>query len=111
MRPDAVTPELREEVFRLDGYRCVARIVAPQIGERLDPCQNRWGAVMVASGRLPVSALTLDHVKDEPMMGKRAPSDERHLVSLCWHHHLDGWATAHRPELRAYLANRSGAAV
>ena len=36
-------------------------------------------------------------------MGKRAPSDAAHLVTLCWHHHLDGWATAHRPELRAYL--------
>jgi hypothetical protein len=48
--------------------------------------------------------LTLDHVKDQPRMGVRAPSDERHLVSLCAHHHLDGWATGHRPDLRNYLA-------
>jgi hypothetical protein len=49
--------------------------------------------------------LTLDHVRDEPMMGKRAPSDERHLVSLCEFHHLwSSWATSHRPELRDYLA-------
>lgn len=48
--------------------------------------------------------LTLDHVKDEPRMGKRAPSDEWHLVAMCEAHHLwNGWATAHRPELRAYL--------
>lgn len=47
--------------------------------------------------------LTYDHVKDEPMMGKRAPSDPAHLVSLCWHHHLDGWATSNRPALRQYL--------
>jgi hypothetical protein len=38
------------------------------------------------------------------MMGKRAPSDMAHLVTLCEHHHLDGWATSHRPLLRRYLA-------
>jgi hypothetical protein len=37
------------------------------------------------------------------MMGKRAPSDLAHLVSVCEWHHLYGWATSHRPELRAYL--------
>ena len=48
--------------------------------------------------------LQLDHVKAEPRMGKRAPSDARHLVTLCRGHHIDtGWATAHRPELREYL--------
>lgn len=52
--------------------------------------------------------ITLDHVKEHLMMGKKAPDDEMHLVSLCWHHHLDGWATAHRPALRAYLAQYGG---
>jgi hypothetical protein len=52
--------------------------------------------------------LTLDHVKDQPMIGKRAPSDMAHLVTLCWHHHLDGWATSHRPELRDYLRSKAG---
>ena len=48
--------------------------------------------------------LTLDHVKDFPMMGKRAPSDERHLVTICLNHHVNtGWATSHRAILRAYL--------
>lgn len=51
--------------------------------------------------------MTLDHVKDEPMMGRRAPSDEGHLVTLCWEAHVNtGWATSHRPELRAYLAQK-----
>jgi len=36
-------------------------------------------------------------------MGKRAPSDYFHLATICHHHHLDGWATAHRPLLREYL--------
>jgi len=84
MKRDPVTPELREAVFRRD-MGCIA----PFIEKTIDLCSGR---------------LTLDHVKDQPMMGKRAPSDMEHLVTVCWHHHLDGWATAHRPELRAYLA-------
>lgn len=53
--------------------------------------------------------LTLDHVKDQPRMGKRAPSDVRHLVAICRGHHIDtGWATSHRPELREYLRNVNG---
>lgn len=110
MRPDAVTPELRAEVLAADGYRCVARMIRCDHARDLDACRNRWGAVVIESGRYPLSALTLDHVKDEPMMGKRAPSDRKHLATLCWHHHLDGWATAHRPELRSYIARREGVA-
>ena len=80
---DPVTPALRLAVLERD-QGCVAR----QLGADAADCR---------------SPLTLDHVKDQPMMGKRAPSDAAHLVTLCWPHHLDGWATAHRPELRAYL--------
>lgn len=69
------------------------------------------GCVAVALGEHPSTCggrLTLDHVKDRPMMGRRAPSDERHLVALCEQHHLwSGWATSHRPELREYLAGVS----
>ncbi len=66
------------------------------------------GCVAVALGEPPADCggrLTLDHVKSQPMMGKRAPSDEQHLVALCERHHLwTGWATSHRPALREYLA-------
>lgn len=79
---DPVTPATYNHVLLRDG-----RCVAPRLGAT-DPCSGRT---------------TLDHVRDQPMMGKRAPSDERHLAAICWHHHLDGWATSHRPELRAYL--------
>lgn len=82
-RRDPVTEQVRSAVLRRD-----AGCVAP-----------RLGATTLCDGRL-----TLDHVKDQPMMGKRAPSDPRHLATLCWSHHMDGWATSHRPELRAYLA-------
>jgi len=79
-----VTPELRLAVLERDGD-CVAGWVC---GHEGDECRGR---------------LTLDHVKDQPRMGKRAPSDMAHLVTVCEHHHLDGWATSHRPELREYL--------
>lgn len=78
---DPVSGDLRSEVLNRDGG-CVAVILGAE------GCRGR---------------LTLDHVKDEPRMGRRAPSDARHLVTLCEHHHLDGWATSHRSELRAYL--------
>jgi hypothetical protein len=83
MRRDPVTPDLRLAVLHRDNG-----CVAVWLGEFGAECRGR---------------LTLDHVKDQPMMGKRAPSDMAHLVALCEHHHLDGWATSHRPELRAYL--------
>jgi hypothetical protein len=81
---DPVSPELREAVLRRDRG-----CVAPRLGATEYDCHGR---------------LTLDHVKDQPMMGKRAPSDLSHLATLCWTHHLDGWATSHRPQLREYLA-------
>ena len=65
------------------------------------------GCVAVRLGADPSDCrgrLTLDHVKDQPAMSLRAPSDSAHLVSICEAHHLwNGWATSHRPELRAYL--------
>ena len=83
-RRDPVTPELRIAVLERDR-RCVASMFSDT-----DECRGR---------------LTLDHVKDQPRMGKRAPSDRAHLVAICRAHHLDnGWATSHRPELREYLA-------
>ena len=79
---DPVDARLRIEVLTRDGD-CVAAL----LGE--PDCRGR---------------LTLDHVKDHARMGRRAPSDARHLVTICEHHHLgSGWATSHRPELRAYL--------
>jgi hypothetical protein len=82
-KADPVTPELRVAVFLRDKA-----CVAVTLGEDPSTCHGR---------------ATLDHVKDQPRMGKRAPSDARHLVTVCEHHHLEGWATSHRPELREYL--------
>jgi hypothetical protein len=88
-RKDPVTQEMALAVFARDEG-----CVAPRLG----------GSFMDCGGRN-----TLDHVRDEPMMGKRAPSDERHLVTLCEQHHLwTSWATSHRPELRDYLRRVNG---
>lgn len=86
-RKDPVTPQVALEVFNRDKG-----CVAVELGEWASSCEGR---------------LTLDHVRDHAMMGKRAPSDAAHLVALCWHHHLDGWATSHRPLLREYLESVS----
>jgi hypothetical protein len=46
-----------------------------------------------------------DHVHEHAggTKGKRAPTTMDTLVILCHHHHQDGWATAHRPEIREYI--------
>jgi len=82
--------EKRGETATIPG--CVASVVDPFTS---GPC---WGR------------LTLDHVKDVARMGKRAPTDADHMVSLCQGHTEDGmqagrqWNTAHRAVLRWYLA-------
>lgn len=106
-RKDPVVKDVAREVLRRDNYECVAPKIARENLEEIDRCQAKWGQPLLGSvdDGTAVGYLTLDHVRDHPMMGKRAPSDIQHLVTLCYHHHLDGWATAHRPELRAYLAS------
>lgn len=43
----------------------------------------------------------VDHVKDEPRMGKRAPDDEFHLVAMCQEHN-----TWHPPRKELRWAER-----
>ena len=96
-RRDPVTPEVRLAVLKRDSGCVAVRLGADPAG-----CAG---------------PLQIDHVKDQPHIGDpivkrgperkhryRAPSDLAHLVSMCRGHHVDnGWATAHRPELREYL--------
>ena len=94
-----VTPQVAAEVMQRDGG-CVAVLLGAA-----DDCRDKWGTAVRSDAK---AALTLDHVRDQPMMGKSAPSDARHLVTLCWGHHLHGWATSHRPEIREYLERVNG---
>lgn len=93
-----MTLGLRAEVLARDKG-CLANLLGAT-----DNCRDKWGAVLPLQGRYAHSRLELDHIREQPMMGKRAPSDAEHLLTLCpWHHRDSGWATSHRPELRAYL--------
>lgn len=93
---DPVTPEVRTQVLVRDQMEARLR------GRQDFPCVA--GFLFPTESAMCSRDLTLDHVKDEPRMGKRAPSDERHLVTLCrWHHIESGWATSNRPLLRWYL--------
>src|SRR5213076_2283135 len=98
MKRDRVTPGIRLAVFRRD-----AGCLAPQLGGSMMDC---WGR------------LTIEHVKDSLRLGKRAPSDEQHLVTLCSGHTEPGMRAGYawnldkrnRALVREYLAKLYGVA-
>ena len=104
-RPESerVTQALHDEVLVRDraemrraglplSITCIAPIVDPAERGRC------WGRA------------TIDHVKPEPRMGRRAHSVLSQMVSACQGHTEDGrmaghqWNTANRTAERAYLA-------
>ena len=122
-RKDPVTPDVYESVIARDKFQRWLRLLFLY---SIDPREDMKGSMdmwrearksfCVAQtvdplGSGPCSGrITLDHVHLHAggTKGKRAPSDERHLVSLCEGHHLVSraghiWATANRPMLREYL--------
>src|SRR5262245_56717306 len=94
IRRDPVFPEVRDYVLRRDGRCLASRITEGHV------CRDRYGNVHAPTDQL---RLTVDHVKEEARLGRRAPSDPAHLVALCWDANVNGWASAHRIEERAYL--------
>lgn len=78
----------------IDPVPCPAVVMDPL---QLGTCSGPWN---------------LDHVKDDPKIGQKAPDDEDHLVSHCATHDERGmkrghqWNTAHRSEQRKYLQDR-----
>lgn len=111
MQKDPVRAELRQQVLSRDINGWIRR--QPLFMERRGLTKSVVGCVAVflapATSGPCWGKLTLDHIKDEPRMGKRAKSDPAHLVSLCEGHTENGmragfqWNTAHRPLLRWYL--------
>lgn len=75
MRRDPVTPTVREEVLRRDGRCFLFRLDTSHV------CRDTWGT---PHSPFDLSLLTVDHVKDEPRMGRRATSDPQHLVAMCY---------------------------
>ncbi len=64
-------------------------------------CRDRWGRT---HSPYALDLLTLDHVKDHAMMGRRAPSDQWHLVAMCWAGNVGGPSREERQAERSYLA-------
>lgn len=91
---DPVTAAIRDEVLARDGMCFMFR---------MDPehaCRDRWGDPHSPYDK---TYLTLDHVKDAPRMGRRAPSDARHLVAMCWGANVGVPSKAVRELERVYL--------
>lgn len=97
---DPVTPALRSTVLLRDRER-----VAAKLGFAHD-CRDRFGRT---HARWALDALTLEHVKDDLAMGKRAPSDVRHLVALCGFLNNQPPTKVMREAFRAYLAEHANA--
>jgi hypothetical protein len=47
--------------------------------------------------------LTVEHVKDQPMMGKRAPSNRWHMVAMCWDGNVAVQSKVVREWIREYI--------
>jgi len=91
-KKDPVSATLHTQILIRDSFQCVAPVVDLS---QLGTCSQR---------------LELDHVKSQLRIGKRAPSDRYHLVTLCDFHHRgmkagSVWATSkvNREKLRMYL--------
>ena len=92
-RKDPTDPAERNYVIARDGC------VAPTLGAT-DPCRDTWGNRF--DPRQRPDLLEADHIRDEPMMGKRG----KRMVGMCpWHHRLGNppWATSNREAIREYL--------
>lgn len=94
--PYAFPKGLRWAVFARDGG-CVLAKLEPGHHQ----CRDVWGQPHAAND---FDRLTLEHVKDALAMGKRAPNDMAHLVTLCGMVNVEVPSKAQRMLFRAYLA-------
>lgn len=76
-----------------DPWVCAMPLIAPS--RDLSPAL--WG---LCSGEMQRDHV---HVHAGGTKAKRADTTMETLVILCRHHHLNGWATSHRPEIRQYI--------
>lgn len=94
-RKDPVTPELREAVLRRDRVCFVSRVDLSHI------CRDGWGMPHRSDD---TNRLSIEHVKDEPRMGVRAPSDAGHCLALCHGANNGVPSKEMRAAMRSYLA-------
>jgi hypothetical protein len=67
-------------------------------------CRDRYGNVHRPDD---IQRLTVEHVKDELRMGKRASSDLSHLVAMCHASNVTVPSKAQRAAIREYLSERA----
>ena len=89
-----VTPDLRRQVLQRDG-QCVLAILEPG-----HLCRDTWGRHHASTA---LDLLSLEHVKDQPRMGRRAPSDPAHLVAMCHWSNVNVPSKDQRTAIREYL--------
>lgn len=94
-RRDPVTPDVHSAVLIRDR-QCVLATLEPG-----HECRDSWGYPHHPGD---LAKLTLEHVKDELRMGRRGPSDEKHLVALCAAANLRPPTKEQRAAFREYLA-------
>ena len=95
MTRDPVTPAVRDYVLRRDKA-CLLWAMDPD-----HQCRDIWGT---PHDPRDLNRLTLEHVKDQPRMGRRAPSDARHMVALCGAANVGVPSKEQRAAFRSYLA-------
>lgn len=93
-RVGSVSAELREFILTRDQRCFLAKLYDDHV------CHDVWGTEHASSD---LERLTLEHVKDESMMGKRAPSDPSHLIALCGYANFMVPSKAERTAMRGYL--------
>jgi hypothetical protein len=91
----AVTPALREQVLRRDGACILWRLDSSHV------CHDRWGD---AHSPLDLDRLTLEHVKRDLRMGRRAENRPDCLVAMCWAGNVGVPSKIQRGAIRGYLA-------
>ena len=94
-RPYSLPKGLRWEVFARDTA-CVLSFL-----EEGHICRDRWGQVHDANN---FDLLSLEHVKREgSMMGRKAPTDARHLVALDAYTNISVPSKKQRELMRGHL--------
>ena len=93
-RVSTITRELRRAILTRDGA-CLLSKIEPD-----HACRDLWGNPHAPTD---LDRLTLEHVKDASMMGRRAPSDAAHLVALCAAANFGVPSKSQRDAFRSYL--------
>lgn len=93
-RKPAFPLALRAEILRRD-MECVAA----KLGF-VHECRSTYG---LPHAPYALDLLTMEHVKDELMAGRKAPDDARHVVALCGVLNVRPPSREMRAAFRAYL--------